>query len=96
MKTSTKLRILGGVIILFNLTFAGYYTIEGIPLLMMSFGFAIGYEYLIVRPLIKNESINKELDSEKYNFNKKGNAQISLAILLILFFSYRYIYIKTR
>jgi hypothetical protein len=49
MKNRTKLRILGGAVLLFNLWLIGHYSIEGIPVLLMTFGFAITYEYIVVR-----------------------------------------------
>lgn len=49
MKPRTKLRILGAAIILFNLWLIGQYSISGIPVLLMTFGFAIAFEYFVVR-----------------------------------------------
>lgn len=49
MKPRTKLRLLGGAVLLFNLWLIGHYSIEGIPVLLMTFGFAIAYEYVVVR-----------------------------------------------
>ena len=49
MKPRTKLRLLGGTILLFNLWLIGHYSIEGIPVILMTFGFAIAYEYVVVR-----------------------------------------------
>lgn len=56
MKKSTKLRIAGGLVLLFNLWLAGHYAIEGWPLFLLTFGFAIGYELLVVRPTAKSET----------------------------------------
>lgn len=57
MKKTTKLRMIGGVILLFNLWLIGEYRLEGIPVLLLTFGFAVGYEFLIVRPAnAKSES----------------------------------------
>jgi len=50
MKKTTKLRLLGGAILLFNLCLIGQYHLDGIPVLVLTFGFAFGYEYLVVRP----------------------------------------------
>ncbi|MBT9613732.1 MAG: hypothetical protein IV108_10765 [Burkholderiales bacterium] len=50
MKKTTKLRLVGGVVLLFNLWLIGRYNLEGIPILLLTFGFAAGYEYLVVRP----------------------------------------------
>lgn len=55
MKTSTKLRLFGAVIVLFNLWMAGNYNIGVIPLLVLTFGFAAGFEILVVRPAAKKE-----------------------------------------
>lgn len=54
MKTSTKLRLFGGAILLFNLWLIGNYNLKGIPVLLLTFGFAIGYEFLVVRPVSKS------------------------------------------
>lgn len=54
MKKVTKLRLIGGAILMFNLWLTGYYNIEGIPLLLLTLGFAVGYEYLVVRSASKN------------------------------------------
>ena len=45
----------GGAVILFNLWLIGQYNLEGIAVLLMTFGFAIGYELLVVRPVAKSE-----------------------------------------
>ena len=45
----------GGAVILFNLWLIGQYNLEGIAVLLMTFGFAIGYELLVVRPVVKSE-----------------------------------------
>jgi hypothetical protein len=55
MKKSTKLRLFGGAVLLFNLWLIGRYSLEGIPVLLLTFGFAIGYELLVVRPVTKTE-----------------------------------------
>lgn len=49
MKPRTKLRLLGAAILLLNLWLIGHYSIDGLPVLLMTFGFAAAYEYLIVR-----------------------------------------------
>lgn len=51
----TKLRLVGGVILLFNLWLIGQYNLSGIPVLLLTLGFAIGYEFLVVRPASKGE-----------------------------------------
>jgi len=53
MKKSTKLRLFGGAVLLFNLWAIGNYDVNGIPALLMTVGFAIAFEYLVVRPLSK-------------------------------------------
>ena len=49
MKRSTKLRMFGGVVLLFNLWLIGRYDLAGTAVLLLTFGFAIGYELLVVR-----------------------------------------------
>ena len=53
MRATTKLRLFGGAIFLFNLWAIGQYNISGIPVLLLTFGFVIGYELLVVRPAAK-------------------------------------------
>ena len=55
MKKSTKLRLFGGAVLLFNLWLIGQYRLEGIAVILLTFGFAIGYEYLVVRPVVKSD-----------------------------------------
>ncbi len=62
MKKSTKLRLFGGVVLLFNLWLIGRYNLEGIPVLLLTFGFAVGFEYLVVRPVAKGEASPKLKD----------------------------------
>jgi hypothetical protein len=50
MKATTKLRLVGGAILLFNLWVIGAYNIQGVPVLLLTFGFAIIFEWLVVRP----------------------------------------------
>lgn len=54
MKSATKLRLFGGGVLLFNLWLIGHYNLIGIPVLLLTFGFAIGYEFLVVRPISKS------------------------------------------
>ncbi len=54
MKKATKLRLAGGLVLLFNLWLIGRYNLEGIPVLLLTFGFAAVYEYLVVRPASKS------------------------------------------
>lgn len=58
MKKTTKLRLIGGGILLFNLWLIGSYNLEGVPVLLLTFGFAVGYEYLVVRPASKTTENN--------------------------------------
>lgn len=53
MKKSTKLRLFGALVILVNLIIIGSYNITGLPVILMTFGFAVVYELLIVRPTIE-------------------------------------------
>lgn len=55
MKKATKLRLTGVVVLLFNLWLIGQYNLSGIPVLLLTFGFAAGYEFLVVRPASKVE-----------------------------------------
>ena len=58
MKKSTMLRLVGGAAILFNLWLIGRYNLGGIPVLLLTFGFGAGYEYLVVWPATKAEKSN--------------------------------------
>ena len=60
MKKTTTLRLIGGVILLFNLWLIGQYRLSGIPVLLLTFGFAVGYEYLVVRPAKPKTGTEKE------------------------------------
>jgi hypothetical protein len=53
MKNTTKLRLIGGGVLVFNIWLIGYYNLDGIPMLLLTLGFAVGYEYLVVRPASK-------------------------------------------
>lgn len=55
MKKTTKLRLVGGVVLLFNLWLIGQYNLSGIPVLLLTLGFAVGYEFFVVRPASKGE-----------------------------------------
>lgn len=60
MKKTTKLRLIGGTVLLFNLWLIGEYRLEGVPVLLLTFGFAVGYELLVVRPAKpKNETTSE-------------------------------------
>jgi hypothetical protein len=60
MKKTTKLRLFGGAVLLFNLWLIGAYNLEGIPVLLLTFGFAIGFELLVVRPVSRSEQAASE------------------------------------
>lgn len=55
MKKATKLRLFGGAILLFNLWLIGQYNLSGVPVPLLTFGFAIGFEFLVVRPVARGE-----------------------------------------
>jgi hypothetical protein len=55
MKKATKLRLVGGAVLLFNVWLIGQYNLSGIPVLLLTFGFAVGYEFFVVRPASKGE-----------------------------------------
>lgn len=59
MKKSTKLRLFGGAVILFNLWLIGQYNLEGVAVLLLTFCFAIGYELVVVRPAAKSEKVTE-------------------------------------
>lgn len=59
MKKTTKLRLIGGAVLLFNLWLIRAYNLEGVPVLLLTFGFAVGYEYLVVRPASKTTKTNE-------------------------------------
>jgi len=50
MKKTSKLRLFGGAILLFNLWLIGHYELDAASTLLLTIGFAIAYEFLIVRP----------------------------------------------
>jgi len=55
MKKTTKLRLIGGGVLPFNLWLIGRYNLRGILVLLLTFGFAAGYEYLVVRQAAKQK-----------------------------------------
>ena len=59
MKRTTKLRLIGGGVLLFILWLIGNYNIEGVTVLLVTFKFAAGYEYLVVRPAKKSTEAEK-------------------------------------
>jgi hypothetical protein len=59
MKKRTKLRLIGGLVLLFNLWLIGHYNLKGISVLLLTFGFAVAYEYIIVRWMSKTTEKSK-------------------------------------
>lgn len=49
MKLKTKLRAFGAAVLVLNLWLIGYYNVTGLPVLLLTFGFAAVYEWLVVR-----------------------------------------------
>jgi hypothetical protein len=58
MKNSTKLRLFGGAVLLFNLWLIGNYNLKGIPVIILTFGFAIGFELLVVRVFTRSKGVD--------------------------------------
>lgn len=46
-------RLVGGIVLFFNLVLIGHFNIEGLLILILTFGFVIFYEFLIIKPLAK-------------------------------------------
>jgi hypothetical protein len=59
MRKTTKLRLFGGLVLLFNLWLIGQFNLQGIPVLLLTIGFAVGYEFLVVRPISKEDNESK-------------------------------------
>lgn len=55
MSSVVKLRFIGVTVLLFNLWLIGQYNLSGLPVLLLTFGFAAGYEHLVILPLKKSE-----------------------------------------
>ena len=55
MKKTMKLRLIGGCILLFNLWLIGLYNIEDITVLLLTFGFAAVYKFIVVHTTSKTE-----------------------------------------
>ncbi len=53
LSIATKLRLFGAGVLLFNLWLIGEYELTGIPVLLLTFGFAFAYEFIVVRALTK-------------------------------------------
>lgn len=49
MALRAKLRAFGGAVLLFNLWLIGSLSISGWPVLLLTVGFAVGYEAFVVR-----------------------------------------------
>ena len=47
--TKKMIRIIGGIIILINLVIIGAYNIEGLMILVLTFGVAILFEFVLVK-----------------------------------------------
>lgn len=54
MSPKTTLRLVGGLLILFNLWLCGEYNIEGAPLLLLTAGVAVALEFGVIRRLDKD------------------------------------------
>lgn len=57
MKTTTKLRIFGAAVLLFNLWLIGQYNLKGLPVLLLTVVFAVAYELLVVRTMAKPDKV---------------------------------------
>jgi len=53
MKSSTIARIIGSIILFFLFAFCGRNNITGLPLIAILLGFVFGFEFIIVKPLLK-------------------------------------------
>lgn len=49
MTTRTQLRTIGAIILFFNLWLIGTYNLPDLAVLLLTFGFAIGFELWVVR-----------------------------------------------
>jgi hypothetical protein len=58
MKIATKLRLFGGVVLLFNIWMIGRYKLEGFVVFLLTLGFAAGYEYFVVRSVLRVENLS--------------------------------------
>ena len=56
LQNKTKLRLFGGAILFLNLMLIGYYNLQGLAVLALTFGFAIGYEFFVVRNSVEEPS----------------------------------------
>jgi hypothetical protein len=60
MKTATKLRWFGACVLIFNCWLIGAYNLSGVPVLLLTFGFAIAFELLVVKPVTKRTTERSE------------------------------------
>lgn len=58
MKIATKLRLFGGVVLLFNIWMIGRYKLESFVVFLLTLGFAAGYEYFVVRSVLRVENLS--------------------------------------
>ena len=65
MQKTTKLRLIGGAVLLFNLWLIGRYNLQGMSVLLLTFGFALGYEFLVVRPSKPKDNSESEKSKDK-------------------------------
>ena len=61
-----KLRLFGAAVILFNLWLIGRYDVSGAPVLLMTFGFAVAYEYLVVRPINNSPKVSEHVEAPTF------------------------------
>jgi hypothetical protein len=59
VKKSTKLRLVGVAVLLFDFWLIGRYRLEGYSALLLTFGFVICYEKFVVRPAEKDRPPSK-------------------------------------
>ena len=70
MQKTTKLRLIGGAVLLFNLWLIGRYNLQGIPVLLLTFGFAFGYEFLVVRPSKPKNNSKSDKSPKERGYSK--------------------------
>ena len=56
MEGRQKARIVGALIMFFNLWLIGEYNISGLPVLLMTVGFVVAYEVIVVRGMFQHEA----------------------------------------
>jgi hypothetical protein len=62
-----KLRLFGAAVLLFNLWLIGRYDISGAPVLLMTFGFAVAYEYLVVKSINNSPKAPEHVEAPAFN-----------------------------